>query len=530
LTNVWEVTSGLTLGDVLRTWAGRDPTRRFCRFDDGAWRSYGDLWAGAARLATALRSMGLAPLDRVVVIMGKRFDYLEAMFGIMQAGCVYVPANSEYSADQLQMVLEDCTPNVVLCDNEFTKVVLEAVAATGATGARVVSVDPPSDGGVLSLADHLDPSVTDAPSDARTEDPALIMYTSGTTGRPKGVTFSHGNVMCEAVMKGHAKDPEGIGLDFFPLHHFNGGFGQIIPPLYHGGAVVLQREFDPVDFGAQLARFGVTHSAVNSNHVYALLAEPPRENDAKHPCTWMTLGLKVDAETHLAFENRYHTRLLGVYGVTEAVGPFIQEDLEYRTGPRSSGRPAPGYQVAILDEDGEPLPAGRTGEIVARSNLRHGFFLGYWNNPEKTKETLSGEWLRSGDMGYIQEDGSLVYLQRIADLARRRGRRVAPFQAEERILEHDGVQEVAVIGLQDDPDHETLVALIIVAASRRGDDPDELAESIRAAWVGELPEELVPDHLMITESFPKDILGKLDRKRLRQDVRARIAPGATEGS
>jgi fatty-acyl-CoA synthase len=407
---------------------------------------------------------------------------------------------------------------VILTDDHFEEV---ASSAANGLGIKVVSADEPNlSGATAHLADHLDSSVTDLETRAETEAAALIMYTSGTTGKPKGVTFSHGNVMYEAMLKGLSRSSEDRGLDFFPLHHFNGGFGQIVPVINNAGSVVFQSDFDPVDFGSQLNKHGITHAAVNSNHVYALLEQPPNSKDQDHECRFMTLGLKLDANTHRAFEARYRTRLLGVYGLTEAVGPFIRESHEYVTSPHSSGRPLPGYEVAVLDEQGERLPPGSQGEVVVRSQSRHGFFLGYWNDPERTKQTLSDEWMRTGDMGYVEPDGRFVYLQRIADMARRGGHRVAPFQTEEVMFEHPAVQEVAVIGLADDPDHETLVSILILHDSD-GNREETLAE-IKSMCAERVQPSLVPDHILTSQRFPKDILGKLDRKRLRQEIKDRL--------
>lgn len=520
----WDISTGLSIVDIARQRSELYPDDPFCQFDDGPWHSYGDLWTAASSFATSLAALGVRPGDRVAVFMGKRFEYVAALFATMLAGGVYVPANCEYTIEQLAALISDCSPTVLLTDAHYEATALSAATLDQTDSTTVASVDDPvsSERTVRFSRVNTHFSRFD-PERVSSDQAAVIMYTSGTTGKPKGVTFSHGNVVYEAMLKGLPRSSRDRGFNFFPLHHFNGGFGQIVPVVYKGASVVFLADFDPVDFGSQLKRHGATVSAVNSNHVLALLQQRPSANDHDHDCRYMTLGLKLDPATHRAFEERYATRLLGVYGLTESVGQFIQEQIEYLTSPYSSGRPLPGYEVSIIDEQGSHLPSGETGEVVVRSTSKHGFFLGYWNDPQRTSQMLSDEWMRTGDLGLMEDDGRFVYLQRTADLTRRQGKRTAPCQTEDLLREHIEVHDAAVIGLADHPDHETLVALVILRSGLSSADAERILVELNELCAERANPLLVPDYLINTDSLPKDILGKLDRKKLRAELKVRIA-------
>jgi acyl-CoA synthetase (AMP-forming)/AMP-acid ligase II len=525
---IWEAASGMTFLDAVRQRAHAEPDRPFCKFDNHPWHSYGDLWRSASRFCSGLTALGLQTGDRVIVFMSKRVEYLFALTGIQAAGAIYVPVNAEYSPAELAVLIEDCAPRFILTDATLTSTALAGAELAAGREPLVITVDTasPGEGNVRQLADLLEEADDDVTPRAQTRELAIIMYTSGTTGRPKGVAFSHGNLMFLSLVKSVDRSgPGDRGLDFFPLHHFNGGLAQIIPPMFHGSSVYLQRDFSPENFAEQLRDNAITTAAVNSNHVQALLAQPPAGDDAHHDCRRMTLGLKIPAAMFVEFERRFGTRLLGAYGLTEAVGAFILGSMDYRTPPQSSGRPAPGYELAIIDEAGARLGPGEPGEIIVRAQARYAFFAGYWNDQEKTDTLLRDGWLHTGDLGILAADGAFTYLQRAVDQVRRAGGLVAPCITEDVIIGHPGVLEAVVLGLADDPVNETLVAHVVLQPGASAVADAQQLTAIRALCFDQLDKRLVPDHVIRVEELPKDILGKINKKRLRHETRARLASG-----
>lgn len=523
--SAWDSTKGLTVLDVLAQRAELEPERRFCRFDEGDWYSYGDFWTRCVALAHQLVKHGMQKGDRVGVWMSTRVEYLVAMFGIPLAGGVYVPLNNEYSPEQVAGTVELCGARLLITDR--------AVAEIGAVqgfpaGAELEPLFVSPAGTMTDRAGNPigDGAGTTLPG-ASSDDAAVIMYTSGTTGKPKGVTFSQGNLMYLGQVKtgGLRYTPSDRALDFFPLHHFNGGFQQILPVVICGASIVFKSAFDPQGFSDQLVRDEITLTAVNSNHVYDLLATAPEPNDSRHGCYRMMLGLALDDLTHERFESRFNTKLLGVYGLTEALGPFIAGTIDYLSPRRSSGRPIPGYEVEIIGATGEPLGPGEAGEVRVRATVQHSFFMGYWNDPVKTSELYHDGWIHSGDLGFFDPDGSFYYLQRLVDQVRRKGRIFAPVLAEDVLRAAPGVGEAVVLGLGDDEEHETLVAVVTLRANEAKPVPE--LEAIAAFCTDRLEADLQPDRLLAVDKIAKDILGKVDRKRLRAEVRQQF-PGRPE--
>jgi acyl-coenzyme A synthetase/AMP-(fatty) acid ligase len=182
----------------------------------------------------------------------------------------------------------------------------------------------------------------------------------------------------------------------------------------------------------------------------------------------------------------------------------------------------PGYEVAVIDESGARLGPGEPGEIIVRAQARYAFFPGYWNDQEKTDALLRDGWLHTGDLGILDGDGAFTYLQRVVDQVRRSGALVAPCLTEEVIGAHEAVAEAVVVGLADDPRHETLVAHVVM---RPGSSPaavDSVLGAVRALCQEQLDARLVPDHLIAVESVPKDILGKVNKKQIRKETLERL--------
>jgi crotonobetaine/carnitine-CoA ligase len=517
----WVSTKGLTVLDVLKQRAELEPERPFCQFDEGPWHSYGDFFNRCVALAHQLVGHGLQKGDRVEVWMSTRIDYLVAMFGIPLAGGVYVPLNSEYSPEQVASTVELCGARLIITDRSA-----DEIAAVRASEAAC-QLEPLLVDAVGAISDRAGNALTDGAGATlpavSSDDAALIMYTSGTTGKPKGVTFSQGNLMYVGQVKtsGLRYTRADRALDFFPLHHFNGGFQQILPIVICGASIILKSAFDAAGFSDQLVRHNITLTAVNSSHVYDLLAAPPSPNDDRHGCYRMMLGLALDDTTHERFEKRFNTKLLGVYGLTEALGPFIAGTIDYLSPRRSSGRPIPGYEVEIIGAKGEALGPGEAGEVRVRATVPHSFFMGYWNDPIKTNELFHGGWIHSGDLGYFDPDGSFYYLQRLVDQVHRKGRIFAPALAEDVLRSAPGVGEAVVLGLSDDEEHETLVAVVVLRADEATPAPD--IDAVAAYCTDRLEADLQPDRWFAVDKITKDILGKVDRKRLRVEMKQRVS-------
>jgi carnitine-CoA ligase len=500
----FDVASGLTLQHVLVQRAQREPERAFCRFDT-RWHSYGELEAGISGYARRLRDSGVLPGDRVVVLMANRLEYFFAMLGVQRAASVYVPCSTGSPADEVRHVLEHSDATLVLTDGS-NRELAAAAAAAASLQARVVDVDSEPGWGAADQAGE------SFPVEAASQRLAMIMYTSGTTARPKGVMFTHANLLHAAVNIARAFDwsPEERLLHYFPLHHSNGGLVQMGPTLLRGSALVMVPRFTASGFGRLLAENSITFAAVNATHVKLILARPPTEFDAAHRCRRMLFGLSLEPRLLAEFEARFHTRLVPTYGLTESIGICAACSLDFDVTERSAGRPLPGYQLALADEQGGELSAGETGEILVRAVTPHGLSAGYWRDAEATEALFAGGWLHTGDIGRFDELGCLHFIERKKDMIKRAGFNVAPAEVERALLDDPRVRDASVVGVPEALREEAIVAFVV------GDPVPEAAllEQCRRR----LADSKVPQAVFRLDELPRDVLGKVDRKRLRQEA------------
>lgn len=486
--------------------AAEDPDRLFCEFG-ATHHTYQELEQGVSAYAHGLVRAGLRPGDRAAVFMANRFEYFLAMLGVQRAGGVYVPCSTLYSADEVRYLLEHSAAAFIFADASTSERLAEALGS--ASPVRVVAHEFERSQ-ALPLAELPDRSAGAFPVRLDEEAAAMIMYTSGTTARPKGVIYTHANLM-------HAAQTNAAGLGwqqddrllhFFPLHHNNGGVIQLGPPLLRGAALVMVDKFSASRFGDQLHDHQITFAAVNSTHARMILANPPKATDSEHPCRRMMLGLTLDAESLAAFESRFNTRCIGTYGLTESLGVVAYGSLDYRLAASASGRPIPGYEMRVVDDGGHDVHQGDPGEILVRSTTKHGLSAGYWRDEEATATLFADGWLHSGDIGRFDELGAIHFVQRKKDMIKRSGFNVAPAEVERALADHPAVAEAVVVGIPDEWHEEAIIAFVIETESVPEADLIEHCRQLLAPYK-------VPQRVVFVEAMPMDVLGKVDRKRLR---------------
>jgi carnitine-CoA ligase len=502
----YDAATGLTLHHVVAQRATEDPDRLFCEF--GATpHTHGELEQGVSAYAHGLVRAGLRPGDRAAVFMANRFEYFLAMLGVQRVGGTYVPCSTLYSADEVRYLLEHSGATVVFADASTSERLAEALGPGAAV--RVVAQGFERSG-ALPLSDLPDWSAGPFPVRLDEDTAAMIMYTSGTTARPKGVIYTHANLMHAAQTNaaGLGWQPDDRLLHYFPLHHNNGGVIQLGPPLLRGAALVMVDKFSASRFGDQLHEHRITFAAVNSTHARMILANPPKATDADHPCRRMMLGLTLDAESLAAFESRFNTRCITTYGLTESLGVVAYGSRDYRLAGGSSGRPIPGYELRAVDDAGQDVPEGEPGEILVRSTTRHGLSAGYWRDEEATAALFADGWLHSGDIGRFDELGAIHFVQRKKDMIKRSGFNVAPAEVERALGDHPAVAEAVVVGIPDEWREEAIIAFVIASEAVAEEDVIEHCRRLLAAYK-------VPERVVFVEAMPMDVLGKVDRKRLR---------------
>jgi long-chain acyl-CoA synthetase len=461
-----------------------------------------DQQRGAARVAGALRRLGVGVGDRVVVLLPNCPEVLQAYAGILKAGAVIVPIVFLLTPAEVRHILDDCGARVVITAPEL------AAKVEGWTGHVVlVGGEAP---GARAWEDWVarEPD-TFATVDRADGDLAVILYTSGTTGRPKGVALSHANLASNARAAAgvYELDRERWNLAVLPLSH---SYGLV---TLNAGAVlgtrsVLLRWFNPEAVLDAIARFRVQSMAgVPTMYVYLLNYPDADRFDTSSVRSWGSGAAPLPLEIVEPFEKKFGGRLLEGYGLTEASPVVSATRLSGVRKLGSVGQPLPGVEVAILDEQDRALPAGETGEIGVRGP---NVMLGYYGLPEETARTLRNGWLHTGDIGRLDADGFLYVVERKKDLIIRGGFNVYPREVEEVLYAHPAVAEAAVVAMRDPLMGEEVCAFVALKDGATAD-----AAAIIGFCQSRLAKYKCPREVRFLPALPKNPVGKILRKELR---------------
>jgi crotonobetaine/carnitine-CoA ligase len=490
------------------------PDRTWCTFQGSSW-TYQDVDCAASQLAHAMRDdLQVGKGDAVAVLMANCPEYFVSMFAIHRLGAVYVPCSTLYSDEELGYQLGHCAAKAVITDAAHQGLALAAMARMGASIPMVVTTDKPERSGLSfdALREGRQPIMPAEAASVTVDDSATLMYTSGTTDRPKGVMFSHGNLTTAAftAVRYFHWSADDRYLSYFPLYHANGGLYGVAPAIVAGASIAMVPRFSASRFGQVLCEEQATFAPVNSTHVNMIMRNPETEHDRAHGAWRMMLGLTLPPEDWVTFESRFHTRLMGTYGLTESLGINVIGD---PVGPRkigSAGRLIRGYSLRITDETGEQLPIGAAGEGWIHSHQRHGLAQGYYKDPIRTAEVF-GEWLNTGDIMRVDDEGYIWFVARKRDMIKRSGFNVAAAEVERVIRGVKGVADVAVVGTPDKIREEAIVAYVV---PQQRDAVS--AEQIFARCDADLAEYKRPQFIEMIDELPVNFLGKVERKLLRE--------------
>jgi len=456
----------------------------------------------AARVANALVRMGVRAGDRVVVLLPNCPEVLAAYTGILKAGAVIVPIVFLLSADEVRHILADSAAKLVITAPEL------ASKTEGWPGPLVVVGGAPGDARAWDewIARESDAFSTAERADG---DLAVILYTSGTTGKPKGVALSHANLAsnARAAASIYELDRERWNLGVLPLSHSYGlvtlNAGNVL-----GTKTVLLRWFNPEAVLDAITRFRTQAMAgVPTMYVYLLNYPGAERFDTSSMRSWGSGAAALPLEIIEPFEKKFGGRLVEGYGLTEASPVVTSTRLSGPRKPGSVGQPIPGVDVAILDDDDRTLPAGATGEIGVRGP---NVMLGYYGLPDETARTLRNGWLHTGDVGRLDVDGFLYIVERKKDLIIRGGFNVYPREVEDVLYAHPAVAEAAVVGMRDPLMGEEVCAFVVLKPGALAD-ADAIVDFCRSR----LAKYKYPRAVRFLSALPKNPVGKILRKELR---------------
>lgn len=472
----------------------------------------------AGRIAGGLARAGARPGDRVLVLSRNRAELVALYFAAARAGCVLVPVNWRLRAPEVRYIVEHCAPSVCVAEEAFRETLAES---TGDGCARFLL--GPDHAGWRPFAELCStPAGTDEAGDAVGPDTAVVqMYTSGTTGKPKGALLTHANVL--AVTRGWLQDlhlaPRASRfLQVTPLFHV-GGMLMVMSTVATGATLVLLPEFEPVAALEALARRGITHTLLVPAMIQWLLLEPSLAERSFPSLELVAYGAAPmpTAVLHRAFDV-FGCAFLQGYGLTETGGVLLTlrpEDHRWPAGDApparlsSAGRALSGVEVRVVDAGGVDVAPGLVGEIIARGpNVSPG----YHADPAATAAALRAGWFHTGDLATVDAEGFVYVVDRLTDMILVGGENVYPREVEDVLMDHPEVADAAVIGVPHDVFGEEVLALIVPRAPLAGPDPRAVVRHCRtrlAAFKCPTRVELVP-------SLPRNAAGKLQRRALRE--------------
>jgi long-chain acyl-CoA synthetase len=472
------------------------------------WREFD---AYLNRCANALASLGAGRGDRVATVLPNSLVLLAAYWACAKLGAVVVPLSPLLNAAGLASLVADATPSIIIGASD-QRAMLDEVRGRAASGTVWVLHDAAPDderAGYLALdpllagASEADPRVDVEPGDLWT-----LMYTSGTTGMPKGIQHTHFiRAMYAARMGTWRMGPESVVLHSGSIV-FNGVMTTMLSAFALGATFVVERAFDAEGVIATIEREQVTHTMLVPSQIIAILNakgfEPAR-------LASLEMILSLGAPLHQEYKDRLITllprRFYELYGLTEGfVTVLDRDDVLRKSG--SVGVPPPFYSMRIVGDDGQDLPAGAIGEIVGRGPIT---MPGYYNRPDETKRALRDGWLHTGDLGYVDDDGFLYLVDRKKDMIDSGGVKVYPKDIEEIAARHPAIREVAVFGIPHERWGETPVAAVLLRENASAG-AAELRDWINARVAAKYQRV---DRVLVLTEFPRNAAGKTLKRELR---------------
>ena len=486
----------------------------------GKTTTFAQLNARMNRLCHALAALGLRKGDRVAILSRNRTEYLEA-YGVAKSGLIAVPLNWRLAPNELLHPLKDSGSVLLIAEPEFIPAIdslrtrLQGVAhfvSLGAAQAGWIAYES-----LLAGAPAHEPQVEVSPQDVQ-----CLMYTSGTTGRPKGAMLTHGGLMrnCRAAMEGVIgyRDDD-LLLAVMPFFHVGGMWYYLYAAYTRGCSTAILPEFEPRAVLAALERHRATIVHLVPTMIQRLVDEPSlREFDLSQLRTMYYAASSIPADLlSRAIGVFRHSEFLQSYGSTEAgiITVLTREDhRRAASGPAhehlllSCGSVVDGAEVRILGDQASPLGAGAVGEIAVRSDRA---MAGYWNNPGATHATVPDGWLRTGDLGRFDADGMLYVVDRKNDMIVSGGENVYPFEVEDALYRVPEILEAAVFGVPDPKWVEKVVAAVVLRPGSQATEGD-IVRSVRAG----LAAYKCPKNVVFTERLPRNASGKVLKKELRR--------------
>ncbi len=500
------VISGRTVHGVLAEGADRHPDRALLVYEDAegivSTSSWSQVRDRARALAAHLRAAGVEPGHRIHVHLDNRPEFLFTWFAAAELGAAIVPTNTGSSPDEIAYVLGHCGARVTVTEGDGRWAAESARRKAGSRGPLLVCE-----------SDRLSelPSATDGPAIHRPGAELGILYTSGTTSRPKGVVVTHANYLYagEVVARNLRLTAEDRVLTVLPLFHANAQYYTSMGTLVAGGTLVLARRFSATRFVDQAVRHRATVASLFAAPIRMVLSKPSQPSWRQHRLRCVLFAQNLTAEQLEQWDERVGAPLVQLYGMTETIGPPLMNPVDGSARPDALGRVSLGYSCRVVRDDGTPAGVDEPGQLLVAGEPGVEVMRGYLDDPAASGAVLRDGWLHTGDVVRADGDGFFSFVDRAKDMIKRSGENVAASEVESVLEAHPQVAEAAVVGVPDPVRDEEIVAYVVSADG--GFDLDSLRD-----WCAEhLARFRIPGRFIAVEELPRTAVGKVRKGALR---------------
>ncbi len=500
----------------VKRWSELHPHKTVIIFE-GNRISYLDFYRKINRACCWLQSLGIEKGDRVAAMLGNCPEFLELFLACSKLGAIFVPVNFRLAAPELDYTLTHSRPRLFVFGNEYAETVL-SLKLNRNRPLMLLAAIPQCDFSAEVLGyqtgsaacEGQNPFLTESMAPANPEEPHVIMYTSGTTGQPKGAVLSHRKTFfnclnADIFFKLHADD---VMLIVLPLFHSGGLFIQASPVIYKGATMVIHSKFDPHGAYEDIRKFRVTKFLGVPTIYKSLVKAEQRERAVFSSLKVCAIGgEKLTVELMAQFKEAGFS-LRQIMGQTETSILLWASEEDAVRKPGSLGKPVFHAEVKVVDRQGRPCKPGQVGEIIVWGSI---MMTEYWQDPVKTEETIRGGWLRTGDLARVDEDGYFYLIDRAKDMYISGGENVYPAEIERVLRVHPAIEDIAVVGAPDETWGEVGYAFVI---PKSGENPT--AEEVIGFCDGRLARYKWPRRVFFAKDFPRTALGKVRKKVLKQ--------------
>ena len=478
--------------------------------------SYGRLNEEINRTANLFLSLGVEKGDKVALHLDNCPEFIFCWFGLAKIGAIMVPINARFLAEESSWLIQNCQARMVVTSGSFYPVYQQIMREHSTALERILLIAPEQnqhDAVTVDFTQHQQQQSATLMHhvELSVDDTAEILFTSGTTSRPKGVVITHYNLRFAGYYTAWqcALRADDVYMTVMPAFHIDCQCTAAMPTFSAGATFVLLEKYSARAFWSQILRHQATVTECIPMMIRTLMAQPPLSNEREHRLREVLFYLNLSVEEKDAFIARFGVRFLTSYGMTETiVGLIGDRPGDLRRWP-SIGRPGFGYQAEIRDAGNRPLPPGQIGELCVKGEPGKTLFKEYYNQPEATARAWDGGWLHTGDCAWQDEDGYLYFVDRSSNMIKRGGENVSCSEIENILASHPKIQDVAIIGIPDPIRDQAMKAFIVL------NEGETLSEQEFFLFCeASMAKFKVPSFMEVRADLPRNCSGKVIKKRL----------------